>query len=853
MGLMARTRMLFNTAIRRLSKLQRPQVSRTFATVSTLSVVAAAGVLIRNDLESVTCQDNKSLDDNKPDTCQDLKPFEPSQIEEGAQVWTSHDMCALRRAYSAKISPDGKYVAYSIATPDVMGGGSNKGALYICKFDQKLNQSKLPPIPHVTGRNGKPFLASWDKQSKGVYFLCRRQGDKGHCLYFIPVEGGEAYKLASSPSGKSISSYSVSPDGTWAAVTSPSAKKNASKSKSKVGSHTHEVYETDGSPLPSQSLYIVKLSTPLQHLPQDGNGEWVKVKLPTTAKLYPHASQPSFSPDGKKLALFLCKSSNTDDMMMKKRLCVLRVETPLLLGEQGAGRNTKRKEVRLPCAHFISPVGGPENKRSWAKAQGPLVWSPDSSRIGYIKAASPSDPKASQLCIATIGATSLHNSEINVTPDNFEGHVENVQFITPSLVLTQASQGCEVKLRTVRLPAQELTPSFKTSGIEVKPPSNVSAVQWTRISLASQFSDSQKLSRAVFLGSSPEHPPEVFTVDLSVNPGVHGTNPGIRSDNPGVRIERCERLTESNVWARNRLTSRQEIIRWKARDGLWIEGVLMWPVGRVSKPSPLIVAVHGGPESHCRNNWLSSYSRPGQIASAKGYFVLYPNYRGSTGRGVKFSQANQGRMALEEFDDILDGVHYLANQGLVDLTRVGITGGSYGGYASAWGATRHSEHYQASVMSVGVSDQVSKHLTTDIPEEIEAVHWLKNPITDLEAFIRSSPIAYLKYANTPLLIMHGKNDTRVPPTQSIELFRGLKMKGDVRARLVLYEKEGHGNRRYANRLDFSLRQMRWFDHYLATPETEEDRRRRPPPVREVEYGDPRTADTKTNSNIKSKL
>jgi dipeptidyl aminopeptidase/acylaminoacyl peptidase len=102
--------------------------------------------------------------------------------------------------------------------------------------------------------------------------------------------------------------------------------------------------------------------------------------------------------------------------------------------------------------------------------------------------------------------------------------------------------------------------------------------------------------------------------------------------------------------------------------------------------------------------------------------VFYPNYRGSTGRCVAFSKLGQADCGGAEFDDLVDAVRHLVDMGLVDEDRVGITGGSYGGFTAAWGATALTEHFAAAVMFVGISDQISKAGTTDVPQQMYLVH-----------------------------------------------------------------------------------------------------------------------------------
>jgi dipeptidyl aminopeptidase/acylaminoacyl peptidase len=214
---------------------------------------------------------------------------------------------------------------------------------------------------------------------------------------------------------------------------------------------------------------------------------------------------------------------------------------------------------------------------------------------------------------------------------------------------------------------------------------------------------------------------------------------------------------------------------------------------------------------------MTGYWQPGQVLAARGYVVLYPNYRGSTGRGVEFSKLGQEAYARPEFDDLVDGARHLARSGLVDQRKVGVTGGSYGGFASAWCATALTEHFAASVMFVGISDHISKFGTTDIPNEMYLVHARRWPWEHWDWYRERSPVYHTEKARTPILILHGEEDSRVHPSQSMELYRYLKTLGKVPVRLVMYPGEGHGNRKAAARYDYSLRLLRWMDHYLKGP------------------------------------
>lgn len=302
----------------------------------------------------------------------------------------------------------------------------------------------------------------------------------------------------------------------------------------------------------------------------------------------------------------------------------------------------------------------------------------------------------------------------------------------------------------------------------------------------------------IMLGAnSPQHPSELYAFENG----------------------QFQRWTRHNPWLSEITFGKQRAYRYTARDGQQIEGVLIEPVGGLPRRggAPTIMNVHGGPEAHDSNGWQTAYSKPGQVAAGKGYAVFLPNYRGSTGYGVAFAKQHQGDYGGKEFDDIVDAKRALVAEGITDAKRTGITGGSYGGYASAWGATYYSAEYAASVMFVGISNNLSKFGTTDIPNEMYLVHERKWPWEEWDHLLERSPIFHVDKASTPILIMHGDADPRVHPSQSMELYRNLKTrKPAVPVRLVFYPGEGHGNNRAASRYDYNLRMMDWFDTYLKT-------------------------------------
>ncbi|MBP7145945.1 MAG: S9 family peptidase [Acidobacteria bacterium] len=422
---------------------------------------------------------------------------------------------------------------------------------------------------------------------------------------------------------------------------------------------------------------------------------------------------------------------------------------------------------------------------------GAAAWSPDGRAIAFVAAEGLADTREGRLMIASAGGGAARD----LLP-GLPGHVEALHFAPDGSLLYTASLGVTTRVGRVRADG---------SGAETI--AELAEPVWGALS-------ADRTARHFALeGQSPAHPPEAFAFEPGSSP---------------------RRLTDSNPWLAGIQLARQEVVLWNARDGLALEGLLIHPLAAPAAAPPLIVVAHGGPEQHYKNGWLTRYSDPGQVAAGRGYAVFYPNYRGSTGRGVAFARSSQGATVGAEFDDILDGIDALAQRGVCDAKRVGITGGSYGGLFTAWAATRYSQRFAAAVMFAGISENLSKSLGTDIPREDELVHWLAAPLDKPQLFLNSSPLLQVARAHTPLLILHGTADTRIDPSQSRMLYRALKRKGDVPVRLVLYPGEGHGNRRAAARYDLSLRLMQWFDHFLVAGRADL-------PAWQIDYGLPPAA------------
>ncbi len=250
-----------------------------------------------------------------------------------------------------------------------------------------------------------------------------------------------------------------------------------------------------------------------------------------------------------------------------------------------------------------------------------------------------------------------------------------------------------------------------------------------------------------------------------------------------------------------------ELFRYRSFDGTEIEAALLVPKNRQpAQRLPLVVLVHGGPTGA----WEDRFETWGQLLVARGYAVLYPNIRGSTGYGWKFVVANRSDWGGGDFKDVMAGVDTLIARGIADPARLGIGGWSYGGYMASWAITQ-TTRFKAAVTGAGMSDLAVEYGTEQGPAYDE---WFYGtPYERPQGFKQSSPLTYIARARTPTLILQGEDDLTDPISQSQMLYRALKRYG-VPTELVLYPREGHGLREEKHLIDRLSRIVDWFARWL---------------------------------------
>ncbi len=311
---------------------------------------------------------------------------------------------------------------------------------------------------------------------------------------------------------------------------------------------------------------------------------------------------------------------------------------------------------------------------------------------------------------------------------------------------------------------------------------------------AANFTASDDGLRFAVALSSPGRPADVWTVEA-------GTPKVVTDINPQVATWRLGKV---------------ETVSWKnSVDGRTIYGVLVTPPGFApGAPTKMVVQIHGGPEWAWWAGWLGSWHEWAQLLATHGYVVFLPNPRGSDGQGTDFARAVGADWGGMDYQDVLDGVDMLVARKIADPSRLGIGGWSYGGFMAAWAVT-HGDRFKAAVVGAGPTDMTAMARITDTPDF--PLGYFGAIEDHLAALDRASSVRLLSARETtPVLVLHGDQDTRVPVTLGLEFYRGLRMLGKD-AEMIRFPGEPHWFHDPAHQEDVQRRVLGWFDAHLGEP------------------------------------
>lgn len=276
------------------------------------------------------------------------------------------------------------------------------------------------------------------------------------------------------------------------------------------------------------------------------------------------------------------------------------------------------------------------------------------------------------------------------------------------------------------------------------------------------------------------------------------------------------RLTNANPWIEKEIRlAKSEIVRWKSKDNMEIEGVLYVPGNsQEGEKLPLIVTIHGGPPGRFANGFRSVF----HIYAGLGYASFGPNIRGSDSYGDDLLCALQGDVGGGEYDDVMTGVDYLISKGIADPDRLGVRGWSWGGILGSWVITQ-TDRFKAASLGAMVGSWTADSgpgLSYDLKlHYIGGAHWI-NP----EEWRRVSSLWFVKNVTTPTLLLHGTEDVVSTPNQAMMFFNALREIGKAPVRYIKFPREPHGFRELRHQRRRDIEEIRWMQKYICGVEWE---------------------------------
>jgi dipeptidyl aminopeptidase/acylaminoacyl peptidase len=447
-----------------------------------------------------------------------------------------------------------------------------------------------------------------------------------------------------------------------------------------------------------------------------------------------------------------------------------------------------------------------------------LRWSPDGTRIAYTTTPTPKadDGGRSDISILTVATGETRPLLRNAGPDNsprWSPDGRQIAFSSREELPRTVGQQ-----RLLVIPADGGAPREIAPGFLYQP----GPVTWSRDGSTLYFGSTTRTTSQLFsvpaAGGTPRQltnvegvmSPPTFSADgqtlgFTMGDVQHPSDVFVAK---GLTSFAPVKLTDHNPEIGSLARGRSEVIRWKSKDGMEIEGLLIYPVGyERGKRYPTMAFIHGGPSGVWTQSFPGNWGNYAHVFAGNGWLSFFPNVRGSSAYGEKFLAANVRDWGGGDFQDIQSGLDHLVRSGLADSTRLGQSGWSYGGYMTAWTLTQ-TNRFKGVMVGAGLTNMYSMYSTNDLQTTLEN-YFGAEPWDDEQAYRRASAMVFIKQARTPTLILHGQQDQRVPIGQAQELYMGLK-KNEIPVTLVFYPREGHGLGEPRHQLDKMTREYSFF-------------------------------------------
>ena len=533
-------------------------------------------------------------------------------------------------------------------------------------------------------------------------------------------------------------------------------------------------------------------------MPSDGGEAWAVTSHKGGISAF------HFSPDGKQLSFVATDQPSKEEEERKKvKDDTIVIDRDLKMAHLWLFNIEKKEEKRITQGDFT--VSDPQ-------------WSPDGTQITYTTRPTPKADDGGLSDVWVMNIATSEKKKIEDTPassDNarwspdgkwiaYTGNTDPTGVSTSYLYVVQPAGGNPRQL-TTKFDLNAGTPVWSRDGKTLYFSANVmqtneifsADVTTGTVTQVSQIGASINVAEISKDGSTvvgmltlPNAPTEVYKANL--------------------KFTRPIALTNHNRWLGDYTLGDTEVVKWKSKDGMEIEGLLTKPVDYTDGSKvPLLLNPHGGPTGASVNVFNGTV----QVLAANGFAVLQPNFRGSTGKGLAFAQANKNTWGKGDYEDCMSGVDAMIARGLADPDRLGAYGWSYGGYMTFWILTQ-TDRFKAVSPGAGLTNIYSMYSQNDIQRYLRWFYSDKAPWDATELYWDRSPMKYVNNVKTPTMIMHGQVDTRVPLAQAQEFYMALKER-NVPVEFVVYPRENHGFTEPRHQMDRVQRYVRFFAKYLG--------------------------------------
>ena len=676
--------------------------------------------------------------------------------QEKTLSWTPELSMRFHQVGSTAISPNGARIAYAVRQP-LMEGPKSEYLSHIWMVDSEGRRAT-----QWTRGGNSASDPQFSPDGNWLTFTTSRSSEGSvpmNQVWALPLSGGEGRQVTATEA--SVSTYRWSPDGSRIALLmrdpETSAEETAKEEK-------RDVILVDRN-YKFSHLYVVAL-------PEDQTEPVRSLRL-TEGDF--HVTGFSWAPDGTKIVFSHQKDPRINTARLSGDIATVTVPTASEITAMLADHEESQPEADDEIPELLV-VGEVTDLVTGPGIESRPVWSHDGQWIAYVSTGDRPEPIGLG-DLYVIPATGGEGRAID-TP-NRSASIIGWSGDSQSLLLIE-SLGTRRHVISVPIDRSELHYISHGDGI---------------VGSVSLSTDSEHMA---FTYQTLDEPWDVFVSPTRTYSPTQVTN--IHEDVPRP------------------LMGRTELTSWTSTEGFEIEGLLTYPVDyQEGQNVPLILNVHGGPGGVFSQGFTGAPSiYMLQYFAQKGFAILRPNPRGSTGYGKDFRYANFQDWGFGDFRDLMAGVDHVIAMGVADANQLLLMGWSYGGYMTSWAVTQ-TDRFKAASMGAGLPNLVSMTTTTDIQDYLVG-HMGVEFWEDYERYERHSAMYHIANVVTPTQVIHGAEDLRVPFTQGQEFYRTLDRR-EVPTEMIVYPRTPHSPREPKFLMDVSERILTWFINYMKSDDT----------------------------------